>query len=109
MTAASFQPHVVSVTEAAKRGLPRLVKDVEHGEDVVVERHGRPVAALVSMQHLDQLRRLEVDLRDAALILARAATDTGHRTDLDDAIAAFGFDRATLEAELDADLAAGRE
>lgn len=51
---------------------------------------------------------LEVDLRETALILSRAATDTGDRTDLDEAITAFGFDRAELEAELDADLAAGR-
>jgi hypothetical protein len=43
------------------------------------------------------------------LLLARVATDTGVRTDLDDAISAFGFDRSELEAELDADLAAGRE
>ncbi len=109
MSIASFHPHVVSVTEAATRGLPRLVKDVEHGEDVVVERRGKAVAALVSIRHLDELRRLEADLRDAALVLARAATDTGRRTDLDGAISALGFNRADLEAELDADLVAGRE
>jgi hypothetical protein len=39
----------------------------------------------------------------------REVTDTGNRTDLNDAIAAFGFDRAELEAELDADIAASRE
>src|SRR3954454_22259552 len=101
-------PHVVSVTEAAKCGVPRLVKDVELGEDIVVERHSKAVAAVVSMRHLGELRRLEADLREAALLLSRAATDTGHRTDLDEALNAFGFDRAELEAELDADLAAGR-
>jgi prevent-host-death family protein len=100
-------PHVVSVSDAAKCGVPRLVKDVEHGEDIVVERHGKAVAAVVSMRHLNELRRLEADLREAALILSRAATDTGHRTELDEALTAFGFDRAELEAELDADLAAG--
>jgi prevent-host-death family protein len=100
--------HVVSVTDAASRGLPRLVRDVEMGEDVVVERHGRPVVAVVNMRHLEQLRHLEADLRAAALILSRAATDTGRRTNLDEVIAAFGFDRAELEAELDAELAAGR-
>jgi antitoxin (DNA-binding transcriptional repressor) of toxin-antitoxin stability system len=84
------------------------VRDVEMGEDVVVERHGRAVVAVVNMRHLDELRRLEADLREAALILSRAATDTGRRTNLDEVIAAFGFDRAELEAELDAELAAGR-
>lgn len=108
MAMADFHPHVLSVTEAAKRGLPRLVKDVECGEHVVVERRGKAVAALVNMSHLDEIRRLEADLRETALILSRAATDTGHRTDLDEAITAFGFHRAALEAELDADLAAGR-
>lgn len=76
--------------------------------NVVVERRGKAVAALVSMRHLDELRRLEADLRETALLLSRAATDTGHRTGLDEAITAFGFDRAELEAELDADIAAGR-
>jgi len=47
--------------------------------------------------------------QDIALILARAATDTGARISLDEVITAFGYDRLTLEAELDADLAAERE
>lgn len=103
------QPHVVSVTDAAKAGLPKLLREVEQGEDVVVERHGKPVAAVVSMRHLTEIRRIEADLRETALLLSRAATDTGRRTDLDAVINAFGFDRADLEGELQADLAAGRE
>lgn len=102
-------PHAVSVTEAATRGVSKLVRDAERGEDVVVERHGKAVAAVVSMRHLDEIRRLENDLHDSVLLLARVATDTGVRTDLDEAFTSFGFDRAELEAELDADLAAGRE
>jgi hypothetical protein len=43
------------------------------------------------------------------LVLARAFSDNGSRAGLDDTLAAFGYDRAALEAELDADLAAGRE
>lgn len=108
MAVLDFSPRVVSVTDAAKAGLPKLLRDVELGEDVVVERHGKAVAAVVSMRHLDAIRRLEADLRETALLLSRAATDSGRRTDLDDVLAAFGFDRAELEAELDADLAAGR-
>jgi prevent-host-death family protein len=99
----------MSVSDAATRGVSGLVKDAEHGEDVIVARHGRPVAAVVSMARLEQLRSLESELRDIALVLARAATDTGARTDLDEAILAFGFDRADLETELAADLAAGRD
>jgi antitoxin (DNA-binding transcriptional repressor) of toxin-antitoxin stability system len=108
MAAMDFSPHVVSVTDAARSGLPKLPRDVDSGEDVVVERHGKAVAAVVSMRHLEEIRRLEVDLRETALLLSRAATDNGHRTGLDEVLTAFGFDRAELEAELDADLAAGR-
>jgi hypothetical protein len=64
---------------------------------------------MVGMRRLEELRELERDLRDIALILTRAATDTGTRVGLDEVITAFGYDRAALEAELDADLAAGRE
>jgi prevent-host-death family protein len=104
------EPHQssVSVTEAARRGVAGLVRDAEAGQDIVVARRGQPVAAVIGMRRLTQLRELERDLRDVALVLARAATDNGHRTDLDSAIAAFGFARAELEAELDDDLAAGR-
>lgn len=109
MSMLAFHPHSVSVTEAATRGVSRLVRDAERGDDLVVERHGKAVAAVVSMRHLEEIRELETDLRDAVLLLARAATDTGHRTDLNAAITALGFDRGELEAELAADLAAGRE
>jgi prevent-host-death family protein len=77
MTVLDLHLHVVSVTEAAKSGLPRLLRDVEAGEDVVVERHGKPVAAVVSMRHLEEIRRVGVDLRETVLLLSRAATDGG--------------------------------
>ncbi|WP_163542012.1 type II toxin-antitoxin system Phd/YefM family antitoxin [Occultella kanbiaonis] len=109
MSTPARAPHVVSVTEAATRGVPRLVRAAEQGQDVVVERHGKAVAAMISMHHLNEIQRLESDLRESVLILARLATDDGTRTELDDAIEALGFDRSELEAELDADLEAGRE
>lgn len=99
----------ISVSEAARRGVAGLIKDAEAGADIVVSRHGKPVAAVVSTRQLDEIHRLEDDLRDAALVILRAATDTGARTSLDDAIAAFGFDRAELEASLGADLTADEQ
>lgn len=99
----------LSVTEASSRGVAGLVKDAERGEGIIVERHGRAVAAVISVEQFDELHRVRADLIAASLVLARELSDTGSRTDLDDAIAAFGFDRAELEAELDADLATGRE
>lgn len=101
-------PTALSVSQAASRGVAGLVRDAELGEDIIVARRGKPVAAVVSMGRLILLRELEADLRDVALVLARVATDNGRRTDLDTAITAFGFDRAELEAELDQDLATGR-
>lgn len=99
----------ISVTAATGRGVAGLVKDAERGEDIIVERHGRAIAAIISVEQLDELHRVRADLTAAALVLARELTDAGNRTDLSDAISAFGFDRAELEAELNADLAAGRE
>lgn len=99
----------MSVTTATSRGVAGLVKDAERGEETIVERHGRAIAAVISVEHLDELRRVRADLVAAALVLARELSDTGNRTDLHDAIAAFGFDRTELEGELDADIAADRE
>lgn len=99
----------MSVTDAAGRGVAGLVKDAERGDEIIVERRGRPVAAVVSISHLEDLHRLRADVTSAALVLARELTDSGRRTDLDDALAAFGLDRAELSAELRDDLAAGRE
>lgn len=98
-----------SVTAATGRGVAGLVKDAEHCEETIVECHGRSVAAVISMEHLDELHRVRADLVTASLVLARELFDTGIRTELDDAIAAFGFDRTELESEFDADIAAGRE
>lgn len=106
---ASERVRTFSVSDASRKGVSGLVKEAEAGSDVVVVRHGRPVAAVVGMSHLDELRSLEDDVRSAALVLSRALTDSAARTDLDAAFARFGFDRAELEAELDADLAAGRD
>lgn len=99
----------ISVTDAASRGVAGLVKDAESGRDLIVSRHGKPVAAVVSIDRLARLDELESDLRDIALILARVGTDNGVRTNLDEAMGAFGYSRAELEAELDRDIAAGLE
>ena len=99
----------LSVTDAASRGVSSLVASAESGQDVVVERRGKPVAVVVGMDRLARLDTLESELRDISLLLTRAATDTGERVDLDDALAALGFDRSELEAELARDIAAGRE
>ncbi|GAB2939039.1 type II toxin-antitoxin system prevent-host-death family antitoxin [Nonomuraea fastidiosa] len=88
----------LSVTEAAKRGVARLVADAEHGTDLVVTRRHQPVAAVVSIRRLNELEEAAADLRDLALVLARSVTDTGERIALDDVLAAFGHTRESLAA-----------
>jgi len=88
--------HELSVTDATKRGVAGLMSDAERGDDVIITRHRRPVAAVVSFQRLTELTELEGDLRDLALVLSRAATDSGRRTSLDAVLAAFGHTRESL-------------
>lgn len=88
----------LSVTEAAQRGVARLVADAEHGADLVVTRRHKPVAAVVSIRRLNELEEAAADLRDLALVLARTVTDTGERTSLDDVLTAFGHTRDSLAA-----------
>lgn len=93
--------HELTVTEATKRGVAGLVSDAEHGETLVVTRHHRPVAAVVSVRRLSELEEAAADLRDLAVVLARSAGDTGRRTSLDDVLSAFGHSRESLAAEDD--------
>jgi prevent-host-death family protein len=83
--------HQMSVSDATRRGVSGLLADAESGQDIIVARHAKPVAAVVSMQRFGELQAL-----------TRVATDTGRRTSLDDALAAFGTTRAELE-DLDDD------
>jgi prevent-host-death family protein len=80
----------LSVTEASRRGIARLVADAAHGTEVVVQRHGRPVAAIVGFERFTELEQLRDDLRDLALVIGRAVADDGRRTSLDEVVDAFG-------------------
>ncbi|MER5997782.1 type II toxin-antitoxin system prevent-host-death family antitoxin [Nonomuraea angiospora] len=88
----------LSVTEAAQRGVARLVAEAEQGIDLVVTRRHQPVAAVVSIRRLNELEEAAADLRDLALVLARSVTDTGERISLDEVLAAFGHTRESLAA-----------
>lgn len=98
----------MTITEASRAGLSALITSAEEGNEIILSRHGKVVAEVVSAEEIAELRRDQNTLRDAALVMARFATDTGVRTDLDQAIETFGFTRAELEAELASDIAAGR-
>lgn len=93
----------MTITQASRKGVSGLVSSAEAGQDITLSRHGRVVAELVSAEEIAALRRDREMLRDAALVMARFATDSGVRTDLDGAMEAFGLDRTELEAELEAE------
>ena len=93
-----LDPHKMSVTEAAQRGVAGLVTEAEQGSDVVVTRHQRPVAAVIAYYRLEELSQAAEDLRDLALVLARHATDSGARTSFDDVLHAFGHTHDSLAA-----------
>jgi prevent-host-death family protein len=100
---ALIKAHELSVTDATKRGVAGLVADAEHGADLLVTRHHRPVAVVVGAHRLAELEEAAADLRDLALVLARNAADGGRRTSLDDVLAAFGHTRESLAAVEDED------
>ena len=107
VTSAANSAESITVTEASRLGVSDLVRRASQGHDIVVEKHGTPLAAIVGLARFTELEELEADLRSAALVLARLATDNGVRVGLDEVIASLGFNRAELEAELDADRRAG--
>ncbi|WP_257161766.1 type II toxin-antitoxin system Phd/YefM family antitoxin [Corynebacterium cystitidis] len=92
-----------TITEASRIGVSGLVSSAEASEQVALSRHGCIVAQIVSAEEMAQLRKERELLRDAALVMVRLASDSGGRTDLDQAMEAFGLSRAELEAELASD------
>ena len=82
----------MTVAEAKNRFSEVLRRAEYGGERVVVERHGKPVAAIVST---DDLRRLEAaedaaDLRDARLALTEVAQEG--TVPLDTVLRQYGLD-----------------
>jgi prevent-host-death family protein len=93
--------HELTVAEAARRGVAKLLAEAEQRAGLVVTRRHRPVAAVVGISSLTELEEAAADLQDLALVLARTASDMGERTSLDDVLAAFGYTRESLAATPD--------
>jgi antitoxin (DNA-binding transcriptional repressor) of toxin-antitoxin stability system len=86
---------MISVTEASRQGVSKLIGAASEGRQLVVFRQNQPVAAIVdikTMERLQKLEELEEDLRLMAIALARTLTDSGERYDLEDVAAEFGVD-----------------
>lgn len=89
--------HVLSVTDAAKRGVSRLVADAEGGDELVIVRNGKPVAAVVGIQRLSDVQRMEQNLLDLVLAISRSLDDDGRRTAFEDVVREFGLTREDLD------------
>src|SRR5262244_1427524 len=91
------------VTEATRHGVAGLLADAENEGLLLVTRHDQPVAAMLSISWLAGIEEAAGDLLDLALTLARVSADSGHRTSLDDVLAAFGHSRNSLADTADED------
>jgi antitoxin (DNA-binding transcriptional repressor) of toxin-antitoxin stability system len=92
--------HLLPIGEAASKGISRLAAEAESGHDYVLLRNSRPVAAVVGVDKLERLQRLESaeeDLRLLALALARFVTDKGQRVGFDAVLERFGLTEADLD------------
>ncbi len=93
-------PKTVSATEA-KVHLGSLLEWCETRDEVIIERRGRPRAALISVEQYDELRRLREDARrrDAlARLDALAESLQGRNADLTEEEAERLADRGVREA-----------
>jgi antitoxin (DNA-binding transcriptional repressor) of toxin-antitoxin stability system len=88
---------LISVTEAGKLGVSALVKAAERGEQRVLMRNNKPVAAVVGIEALERTEQLEERLLDVSLALTRLLTTSERRHSLDDVLDRFGFTREDLE------------
>ena len=87
---------LISVTEAGKLGLSRLLREAEEGHDRIVMRNNKPVAAVVNMRRLEEMQDLQDDLTDVTLVAARVLMAGERRFSLDEVLTRFGFTREQL-------------
>ena len=87
---------LISITDATKRGVSALVREAEGGREQVVLRNNKPVAAVVSVERLEQLQQLHEELLDVSLAAARMLTTSPRRHSLDEVLAQFGYSRDQL-------------
>lgn len=91
---------MISVTEASNRGVSRLIQDATSGRTQIVLRNNQVVAAVVGIDNIERLQRLEElenDLRLLSVALARTVTDNGQRYTLDQVATELGVDLAELD------------
>ena len=87
---------LLSISEASQKGVSALIRAAEQGQDQVVLRNNKPVAAVVSMRRLEEEQQLREDLADVTMLAARMLTTDGTVSSLDEVLAQFGFTRHEL-------------
>lgn len=90
---------LISVSDAGKLGVSALVKAAERGEQRVLMRNNKPIAAVVGIDVLERTEELEERLLDVSLALTRLLTTDERRHSLDDVLDRFGFTRDDLDRE----------
>ena len=86
---------MISVTDAVKGGISKLINEASEGRQLVVFRNNRPAAAIIDIKTMERLQRLD-ELEEQARIVAvawvRLLVESGQRFELDDVAAEFGVD-----------------
>jgi prevent-host-death family protein len=90
---------LISVTEAGRLGISALVKAAERGEQRILMKNNKPVAAVVGIERLEQNEELEEQLLDASVALTRLLTTSERRHSLDDVLARFGISREDIQGD----------
>lgn len=90
---------LISVTEAGRLGISALVKAAERGEQRILMKNNKPVAAVVGIERLEQNEELEEQLLDASIALTRLLTTSERRHSLDDVLARFGISREDIQGD----------
>jgi prevent-host-death family protein len=87
---------LISISQANKIGISALIREAEEGNERIVLRNNKPVAAVVGIERLEELQQMRDDLLDVALAAARVLTAGPQRHSLDDVLAQFGYTREQL-------------
>jgi prevent-host-death family protein len=89
----------ISVAEA-KATFSACIKEAEAGGEVVITRHGRPVAAVVSLSELERLRQQSSEDERGGLLSLVGLDPTGELTSaLDDIVQHRGLPREVPQFE----------
>lgn len=88
---------LISVSEAGKLGISKLVTAAERGEQRVLIKNNKPVAAVIGIGTLERNEELEEQLLDLSLAVTRLLTTSERRHSLDDVLDRLGFTRKDIE------------